>query len=88
MVTVGPSSALDAGPNVADPWLEHLAIDYDEDLAWIVLSRGRFRIACNLSTEPVTVPVSGEVALAWGAPIVNADSTELAGHSVAVLRGA
>jgi maltooligosyltrehalose trehalohydrolase len=72
--------------DLADPWLEHLAVDYDEELAWIILSRGRFRIACNLSAEPVTVPVTGEVVLAWGEPTVSADTTVLGGHSVAILR--
>ena len=28
-------------PDLADPGLEHLAVDYDqEELAWIILSRG------------------------------------------------
>ena len=50
------------------------------------MSRGRLRIVCNLSADPVTVPVTGDVALAWGEPTVSADSTVLEGHSVAVLR--
>jgi maltooligosyltrehalose trehalohydrolase len=73
-------------PDLADPWLEHLAVDYDEALRWIILSRGEIRIACNLGTEPVTVPVAGVVVLAWGEPTHSADSTVLEGHSVAILR--
>jgi maltooligosyltrehalose trehalohydrolase len=73
-------------PDLADAWLEHLAVDYDEGLDWIVLSRGAFRIACNLSAEAATVPVTGEVAFAWGEPTVGTDDTVLPGHSVAVLR--
>ena len=32
----------------------------------MVMHRGEFAIACNLGTEPVSVPVAGEVVLAWG----------------------
>jgi maltooligosyltrehalose trehalohydrolase len=73
-------------PDVADPWLAHLTIDYDEDQRWIVMRRDRLAIACNLGTEPATVPVSGEVVLAWGEPVVIADSTVLEGRSFAILR--
>ncbi|MGE2813733.1 malto-oligosyltrehalose trehalohydrolase [Mycobacterium heidelbergense] len=72
--------------DLADPWLDHLAVDYDEEQAWIVLRRGRLRIACNLGAGPVTVPVAGDVVLAWGEATVAADSTVLEGHSFAVLR--
>jgi maltooligosyltrehalose trehalohydrolase len=69
-----------------DPWLEHLAIDYDEDQRWIVLRRGRLAICCNLGVSPVTVPFTGELVLAWDSPRVGADSTVLEGHSFAILR--
>ena len=72
--------------DLADPWLEHLAVDYDEEQSWIILCRGRLRIACNLGAEPVTVPIAADVVLAWGEPTVNAGSTVLPGHSFAVLR--
>jgi maltooligosyltrehalose trehalohydrolase len=73
-------------PDFADPWLDHLGVDFDEDQRWIVLRRGAFAIACNLGTEPVTVPVGGEVVLAWEQPTVG-EATRLAGHSFAILRG-
>ncbi|ABK68344.1 MULTISPECIES: malto-oligosyltrehalose trehalohydrolase [Mycobacterium avium complex (MAC)] len=72
-------------PDLADPWLEHLTVDYDEDQRWIVLARGRLRIVCNLGAEPVTVPVGGELMLAWDEPTVDADTTALQGHSFAIL---
>ncbi|MEY8016668.1 malto-oligosyltrehalose trehalohydrolase [Mycobacterium servetii] len=72
-------------PDLTDPWLDHLVVDYDEDEHWIVLRRGRLRIACNLSAQPVAVPVTGEVVLAWGEPAVDADRTVLEGHSFAVI---
>ncbi|OMC43140.1 malto-oligosyltrehalose trehalohydrolase [Mycobacterium sp. IS-1264] len=73
-------------PDLADPWLDHLAVDYDEEQAWIVLRRGRLRIACNLGAEPVTVPLTGDVVLAWGEPTVGGETTELPAHSFAILR--
>ena len=51
-----------------------------------MLHRGAFAIASNLGTDPVTVPVTGEVVLAWGEPVVSAETTALEGHSFAVLR--
>lgn len=65
---------------------EHLTVDYDEEMRWIALSRGQLRIACNLGAEPVTVPVGGEVVLAWGEPTGSGGGTVLEGHSVAILR--
>ena len=72
-------------PDLADPWLDHLDVDYDEDRRWIVMRRGRLAIACNLGTDLAQVPAVGEVVLAWGSPSVGA-VTELPGHSFAILR--
>ena len=71
--------------DIADPWLDHLGVDFDEDQRWFVLRRGRFTAAFNLGEQTVTVPVHGEVVLAWGSPSVG-DSTELPGHSLVLLR--
>ena len=73
-------------PDLADPWLEQVSVDYDEELRWIALRRGSVVIACNLGAEPVQVPVTGEVVLAWAQPTVTAETTRLPGHSFAVLR--
>lgn len=73
-------------PDLADPWLDHMTVDYDEDQRWIVLRRGSLAVACNLNAEPVTVPVGGETVLAWGEPSADGDGTRLAGHSFAVVR--
>ncbi|KLO41428.1 malto-oligosyltrehalose trehalohydrolase [Mycobacterium nebraskense] len=72
-------------PDLADPWLEHLTVDYDEEQRWISVSRGRLRIVCNLGAEAVKVPVAGDVVLAWGHPAVDAASTVLEGQSFAIL---
>ncbi|MGB9307522.1 MAG: malto-oligosyltrehalose trehalohydrolase [Mycobacterium sp.] len=73
-------------PDLADPWLGNLTIDYDEAQRWIVLRRNRLAIACNLGTEPATVPVSGELVLAWSEPKIGDTTTDLPGHSFAILR--
>jgi maltooligosyltrehalose trehalohydrolase len=72
--------------DMADPWLNHLRVDYDEDARWLVMHRGALAIACNLGTEPVDVPVAGDVVLAWGQPTVGTGTSRIDGHSVAVLR--
>ena len=73
-------------PDMADPWLDHLRVDYDEDRRWVVMHRGSLAIVCNLGTEAVDVPVTGEVVLAWGEPTVESKGTRLDGHSFAILR--
>ncbi|MDO3637982.1 malto-oligosyltrehalose trehalohydrolase [Mycolicibacterium arseniciresistens] len=75
-------------PDLADPWLDHLRVDYDEEQRWLVMHRGAFAVACNLGAEPVTVPVTGEVVLSWDEPAVEGEATRLPGHSFAVLRSA
>ncbi|CAM4072162.1 Malto-oligosyltrehalose trehalohydrolase [Mycobacterium basiliense] len=73
-------------PDLADPWLDHLVVDYDEEPAWIAVQRGQFGIVCNLSSECTSVPIGGAVVLAWDEPTASDTSTELPGHSVAILR--
>ncbi len=71
--------------DLADPWLDHLVIDYDEDQRWIVMHRGRLAVACNLGAEAVAVPLTGEVVLCSASPAVGA-TTELQPYSFAILR--
>ncbi|OBB14029.1 malto-oligosyltrehalose trehalohydrolase [Mycolicibacterium setense] len=72
-------------PDLGDPWLDHMSIDFDEQQRWIILHRGSLSIACNLGTGTVSVPVTGEVVTAWGEPDVGTDTTALPGHSFAIL---
>ncbi|MED5815568.1 malto-oligosyltrehalose trehalohydrolase [Mycolicibacterium sp. 050232] len=73
-------------PDLADPWLDHMSIDFDEEQRWIVLHRGSLAIACNLGTDPASVPVAGDLVTAWDVPDIGSSETRLAGHSFAVLR--
>jgi maltooligosyltrehalose trehalohydrolase len=43
-------------------------------------------IACNLGAETTTVPISGELVLAWDAPKIGDEATDLPAHSFAMLR--
>jgi maltooligosyltrehalose trehalohydrolase len=72
--------------DLADPWLDRMVIDYDEDRRWIVMHRGRLAIACNLGAEAVSVPVTGEVVLCSASPSVGVTTTELQAYSFAILR--
>ncbi|MDV3124725.1 malto-oligosyltrehalose trehalohydrolase [Mycobacterium sp. 21AC1] len=74
-------------PDLADPWLDHLRIDFDEQAGWIVMHRGAFDIVCNLGETAVSVPVTGELVLAWDSPDIGPGATTLAAHSFAILRG-
>ena len=73
-------------PDMADAWLDHLHVDFDEDQRWVVMRRGALSIACNLGTDTVEVPVTGEVVLAWDEPDVGPKSTRLGGHSFVIVR--
>jgi maltooligosyltrehalose trehalohydrolase len=76
-------------PDLADPWLDHLVVDYDEDQHWVIMRRNQLAIACNLGTETTTVPVSGELVLAWDTPTPGdeaGETTDLPAHSFAILR--
>jgi maltooligosyltrehalose trehalohydrolase len=72
-------------PEMADAWLDHLRIEFDEDQRWFVMHRGAITIACNLGDTAVDVPVTGTPLITWGEPEIGA-STVLQGHSFAVLR--
>lgn len=75
-------------PELADPWLDHLRVEFDEHRRWFVMHRGAVSVVCNLGEQHVDVPATGEVVLAWDEPQTVGDTTRLAGHSVALLRAA
>jgi len=72
--------------DLADPWLDHMVIDYDEDQRWIVMHRGRLAVACNLGAETVDLPLTGEVVLCSASPSVGAKTTQIQPYSFAILR--
>lgn len=74
-------------PELTDPWLDRLRVDYDEDDRWIVVHRSGIRLACNLGPDPVTVPVGGRPVLWWDEPTQDRTgaATVVPGHSFAIL---
>jgi maltooligosyltrehalose trehalohydrolase len=78
-------------PDLADPWLDRLRVEFDEDQRWIIMHRGALAIVCNLGSDPVSIPVTGAAVLAWDPPETGVTEsgitgTRLAAHSFAILR--
>jgi len=48
-----------ATPDLRRPDVRADEIDYDEDGSWLVMRRGRVRVACNFSDRPVEAPAAG-----------------------------
>jgi maltooligosyltrehalose trehalohydrolase len=72
--------------NLRDPWLDNLDVRYDEAGRWIALYRGTLTVACNLGTEPVPVPFTGEVVLSSEPITAGEQRTELPSQSFVILR--
>jgi hypothetical protein len=56
---------------------------------WVVVTRGAFRVVCNLSPDPQTVALDARavsVALASAAVSVADHAVALPGHSVGIVR--
>jgi malto-oligosyltrehalose trehalohydrolase len=41
-----------AQPELTDPWLDRVTAEFDEDARWLMVRRGRLRIAANLGSAP------------------------------------
>jgi maltooligosyltrehalose trehalohydrolase len=66
-----------ARPELTNPSLDQVRVDYDEQARWLLMSRGPLRIAANLGSEPVRIPLGlGRPAtlLAASSPEITADS--------------
>jgi maltooligosyltrehalose trehalohydrolase len=48
-----------AHPELSDPALTHVQVDYDEQARWLVVHRGPFRVAANLGSASLTIPAAG-----------------------------
>ena len=46
-----------AWPELTDPRLDRMRADYDEAQRWLVLHRGRLRIAASLGEQPLLLPL-------------------------------
>ena len=76
-------------PELTDPWLDRVAVAYDELAGWLVLTRGALRVAVNLAGERQEVPLDGTpmAVLLSSVPgfVYRAGAVELAAESLAVV---
>jgi maltooligosyltrehalose trehalohydrolase len=50
-----------AWPELSDPWLDHVDVDFDEAARTLVLHRGRLRVVVNLGGDGVTIDLHGPI---------------------------
>jgi len=69
-----------ARPELTDPRLDRVSADYDEQDRWLVVRRGRLRIAANLGPAPQRLPLCGPgtAVLAASSPAVALDGDAVA----------
>ncbi len=76
-----------AEPDLHDGDLSAVAVDFDDDASWVVVHRGAFRIAANVSETAATLPVpAGEVVLATGDVTREVDGLTVAAQSAVIVR--
>ena len=74
-----------AEPELADPRLDRVEVQFDEDERWLVVHRGSLRVVINVGAEPARVPVAaGEILLATG-PVDSAVDWLVLGPETAVI---
>jgi malto-oligosyltrehalose trehalohydrolase len=68
-----------AWPELTDPRLERVWAECDERARWLVVTRGRLRIAVNLGSQPAVLPLGtpGSAVLAATSPDVAIDREQL-----------
>ena len=77
-----------AEPDLRDPDLSRVRVEFAEDEQTLVIDRGQFRIVVNLTAAPRrVVGVAGDVVLATGDISDEPDGIRLSGESAAILRG-
>jgi maltooligosyltrehalose trehalohydrolase len=63
-------------PSLADPALNRVEVEIDEDRKWVVVHRGPLRVVANLAGEQQLVPVPGAAEVVFAT-----DTADLAGSS-------
>jgi maltooligosyltrehalose trehalohydrolase len=76
-------------PELTDPRLGRVHADYDEDRRWLMVARGRLRIAANLGPATAVLPLgepgTGLLAASRDGVTVEADVVTMPGTSFAVV---
>jgi len=69
--------------DLGDPALDRIKVDYDETARWIVVHRGRYAVAANLSENEQTLPITGRVVFETKPKALTGD--QLAATSAVIL---
>ncbi|GAB2464296.1 malto-oligosyltrehalose trehalohydrolase [Jatrophihabitans fulvus] len=75
-----------AEPDLRDGDLRQVRLDYSEDDQWVVVHRGGFDVAVNLSGAEQALPTGGEVVLATGTARADGDRLVLGPETAAIVR--
>jgi maltooligosyltrehalose trehalohydrolase len=77
-----------AEPDLSDPRLDQVRVDFDEDARWFVMHRGQFQILLNLAEHEQTVGIEHvrEVVLRVGSAELGPSGVVLGPESAAVAR--
>ncbi len=74
-------------PDLADPDLARVHVDFDEDARWLVVHRRDLRVVANLAGAEQTIPVAAsEILLATGDAQLAGAAVLLGAESAAILR--
>jgi len=75
-------------PDLADPRLDRVQVDYDEQHRWLRIGRGSCTVAINLAAEPRSIPLTGpaELLLATDTAELTGTAVGLTGQSAAIVR--
>jgi maltooligosyltrehalose trehalohydrolase len=74
-------------PDLADPRLDQIEVDFDEDQRWLVIRRGELRVVINLADSEQTVSVApSDMVFATGSATLVGDGVHLGPQSAAILR--
>jgi malto-oligosyltrehalose trehalohydrolase len=76
-------------PELTDPRLGQVRVDYDEDRRWLVVARGRLRIAANLGPDTAVLPLgrpgTGLLAASTAGTRIDRDTLTVPGAGFAVV---
>jgi malto-oligosyltrehalose trehalohydrolase len=77
-------------PELTDPRLDRVQADYDEDGRWLVVARGRLRIAANLGPGAAALPLgrpgTGLLAASSAGVAIGGDTVTMPATAFAVVR--
>jgi maltooligosyltrehalose trehalohydrolase len=78
-----------ARPELTDPRLDRVRADHDEQGRWLVVHRGRLRIAASLSASPQRLPLGapaiGVLAASSSAATLDGDTAAMPPATFAVI---